>query len=249
MRRPPAGSAASPASIPAAAGASPAAAQAAAAPALAAAAAPAAHGKKQQQKSGLTVERKRKATDPPGTAETVEVQLQLDLPAQLQKQLLDQYDAVHDDNKLAPLPRRPNVMQILQNYTAWVKDKKQESQAEEDIVMGLQVYFDKALYQCLLYRSERRQADQALAAGQAPSAVYGAEHLLRLFVKLPELLPHTGAPEEQLQLLLRRMDDLMAYMQHQSAKIFAPISDYVAAATYGAIGGGHGVVPTVVGKH
>lgn len=70
---------------------------------------------------------------------------------------------------------------------------------------------------------------QELAAGQAPSAVYGAEHLLRLFVKLPELLPHTGAPEEQLQLLLKRMDDLIAYMQHQAAKIFAPASDYISA--------------------
>lgn len=88
---------------------------------------------------------------------------------------------------------------------------------------------------------------QALAAGQAPSAVYGAEHLLRLFVKLPELLPHTGAPEEQLQLLLRRMDDLMAYLQHQSAKIFTPISDYVAAANFGGDGGGLGV-PLVVNK-
>lgn len=74
-----------------------------------------------------------------GIAETVEVQLQLELPAQLKQQLLDQYDAIHDDNKLVPLPRRPNVMQIFRSYVTWVKDKKQESQAEEDIVMGLQV--------------------------------------------------------------------------------------------------------------
>lgn len=74
-----------------------------------------------------------------GATETVEVQLELEMPAQLKKQLLDQYDAIHDDGKLVPLPRRPNVMQIFQNYVAWVKDKKQESQAEEDIAMGLQV--------------------------------------------------------------------------------------------------------------
>lgn len=77
--------------------------------------------------------------DLPGTAETEEVQLELQLPAQLKKQLLDQYDAIHDDGKLISLPRRPNVMDILQNYISWVKEKKQESQAEEDIVMGLQV--------------------------------------------------------------------------------------------------------------
>lgn len=54
---------------------------------------------------------------------------------------------------------------------------------------------------------------QVLAAGQAPSAVYGAEHLLRLIVKLPELLPHTGATEEALQLLISRVEDLLTYMQ------------------------------------
>lgn len=30
---------------------------------------------------------------------------------------------------------------------------------------------------------------QAMANGKAPSELYGAEHLVRLLVKLPELLP------------------------------------------------------------
>jgi hypothetical protein len=75
-----------------------------------------------------------------GAEPTVEVQLELELPAALQKQLLDQYDAMHDDGRTVALPRRPNVAQILQGYVQYVRDKQLgESQAEEDIVMGLQV--------------------------------------------------------------------------------------------------------------
>jgi hypothetical protein len=72
-------------------------------------------------------------------AEPVDVQIELELPAALQKQLLDQYDAMHDDGRTVALPRRPNVAQILQGYVQYVRDKQGESQAEEDIVMGLQV--------------------------------------------------------------------------------------------------------------
>lgn len=114
---------------------------------------------------------------------------------------------------------------------------------------------------------------QALSAGQAPSAVYGAEHLLRLFVKLPELLPHTGelaicaaivpllrgmtkhvgvlvrkllfvcrhhrhsaadVPEDQLQLLLRRVEDVLTFLQINAAKLFLPVPEYVSAAAVNA---------------
>eukprot|EP00879_Flechtneria_rotunda_P019936 GHRR01020955.1.p1 GENE.GHRR01020955.1~~GHRR01020955.1.p1 ORF type:complete len:233 (+),score=96.42 GHRR01020955.1:983-1681(+) len=192
---------------------------------------------KKQAKNGLTVQRQRKTADAAGAPaiETVEVQLTIELPAQLKKQLLDQYDAVHEEQKLVPLPRRPTVMQVFEQYIEYVKDKQQESPAEEDLVSGLQVYFDKALYQCLLFRAERQQAEQVLASGQAPSAVYGAEHLLRLFVKLPELLPITGAAEEQLQLLVQRMEDLLTFLQIHILKLFVPVSDYVPAAA--ALGG------------
>jgi hypothetical protein len=36
----------------------------------------------------------------------------VELPPPLQAELLTQYDAVHDDAKLLPLPRRPNVLQV-----------------------------------------------------------------------------------------------------------------------------------------
>jgi mortality factor 4-like protein 1 len=74
---------------------------------------------------------------------------------------------------------------------------------------------------------------QMLAAGQAPSAVYGAEHLLRLIVKLPELLPHTGATGEALQLLIRRVEDLLTYMQIHAERLFVGQGGYVLADMYG----------------
>ena len=38
---------------------------------------------------------------------------------------------------------------------------------------------------------------QALSDGRAASSIYGAEHLLRLFVKLPELMAVAVATEQQ----------------------------------------------------
>ncbi len=37
---------------------------------------------------------------------------------------------------------------------------------------------------------------QVQAAGKAPSSMYGSEHLLRLLVKLPELLPMSSLPAD-----------------------------------------------------
>ncbi|CAH8317494.1 unnamed protein product [Eruca vesicaria subsp. sativa] len=45
----------------------------------------------------------------------------------------------------------------------------------------------KALPVMLLYKKERRQYQEAVVDDISPLTVYGAEHLLRLFVKFPEL--------------------------------------------------------------
>jgi hypothetical protein len=51
-----------------------------------------------------------------------------------------------------------------------------------------------------------------------------------------------GAGEEQIQLLLHRMEDVLVYLQHQAAKIFAPVSEYVPFSSFAApaVGGMHG---------
>ena len=58
-----------------------------------------------------------------------------------------------------------------------------------EVAEGLLSYFDNALQQLLLYQAEAATCKAALEGGAAPADVYGAEHLLRLFVKLPELVP------------------------------------------------------------
>ena len=94
-----------------------------------------------------------------------------------------------------------------------------ESDILEEIILGVKEYFDSSLGRILLYRFERQQwlevserimmsagtaqhsargvsGPDVLAdgdmAGKAPSDIYGAEHLCRLFVSMPELIAQTN---------------------------------------------------------
>ena len=53
----------------------------------------------------------------------------------------------------------------------------------EQVVKGIEQYFDKALGKILLYRIERHQYSEFMQSNteKHPSDIYGAEHLLRLF--------------------------------------------------------------------
>lgn len=47
----------------------------------------------------------------------------------------------------------------------------------------------------------------------APSAYYGAIHLTRLFVKLPDLLQSTDIPDKKLKVLLKHLDMFLSYLE------------------------------------
>ena len=101
---------------------------------------------------------------------------------------------------------------------------------------GLKTYFNRSLEAILLYTQEQAAVKEALAGGLPPSAVFGAEHFLRLFVKLPELLPYTNLEGNSLTLLRARLEDVMRFMVKNQAAFFT--ADYVANPHPASPGGG-----------
>ena len=53
-----------------------------------------------------------------------------------------------------------------------------------------------------------------------PSQIYGAEHLLRLFLKFPHFLGHAGLPASHTQLLHHQFRELLAYLCGRRTELF-----------------------------
>ena len=148
--------------------------------------------------------------------------VRINIPGGLKQQLILDWDQVTREKRLVALPRAPSVDAVLEAYLV----HKEKKPFIEEIAEGLRTYFNRALRPVLLYKEERAQCSGALAAAeeggdeQEPSAAYGAEHLLRLFVKLPELLPYTNLDEESLQALQKRLEDFLRFLQKNHSESF-----------------------------
>ncbi|TKY68218.1 MRG2 protein [Spatholobus suberectus] len=114
----------------------------------------------------------------------------IQIPPKLKKQLVDDCQFITHLGKLVKLPRTPNVNDILKNYfDCRLKKCGPMADSAEEIMKGLCCYFDKVLPVMLLYKNVRQQYQEACPANVFPSAIYGAEHLLRLFGMLVCLPP------------------------------------------------------------
>jgi len=91
-----------------------------------------------------------------------------------------------------------------------------------EVLNGLKTYFDKALPAMLLYPQERAQYASAVPQGSTsgPCTIYGAEHLLRLFVKLSELLVYTNMEQEALLQLQQKLTDFLKFLQRNQSSFF-----------------------------
>jgi mortality factor 4-like protein 1 len=163
-----------------------------------------------------------------GTAAGDEVgplpEFNLPLPTELRELLIGDWERSIKHSKPRPLPCKPVVADVLRGYVTQAKAGKDDgsSELEEEVASGLQLYFDKALGQMLLYAVERPQYDeQVQAAGKAPSSMYGSEHLLRLLVKLPELLPMSSLPADNYGTLELRLANFVSYLAEKRGTVFA----------------------------
>ncbi|KAL0366205.1 UNVERIFIED_CONTAM: protein MRG1 [Sesamum radiatum] len=145
----------------------------------------------------------------------------IQIPSTLKKQLVDDHECINQLGQLVKLPRSPSVYEILNKYFDYrVKKDGMIVETVVEIVNGLRCYFDKALPAMLLYKHERQQYEEVIADNVSPSGVYGAEHLLRLFVKLPEMLSCIQIEMETLTELQQRLHDFLRFLQSNQSAFF-----------------------------
>ncbi|XP_062102629.1 protein MRG1 isoform X5 [Humulus lupulus] len=157
---------------------------------------------------------------------SLEKAVKIQIPSTLKKQLVDDWEFVNQQEKLVKLPRSPTVDDILTKYLDY-RSKKENTTSDSvaEILRGIRCYFDKALPVMLLYRKERKQFHDVVQDDISPSNIYGAEHLLRLFVKLPELLAYVNIEEETLTRLQQKLLDFLKFLQKNQSTFFLSTYD------------------------
>ncbi|NWI99575.1 MO4L1 protein, partial [Nothocercus julius] len=180
--------------------------------------------------------KKRARVDP--TVESEEtfmnrVEVKVKIPEELKPWLVDDWDLITRQKQLFYLPAKKNVDSILEDYASYKKSRGNTDNKEyavNEVVAGIKEYFNVMLGTQLLYKFERPQYAEILADHpDAPmSQVYGAPHLLRLFVRIGAMLAYTPLDEKSLALLLNYLHDFLKYLAKNSSALFSA-SDYEVA--------------------
>ncbi|GAB0135130.1 DNA repair protein rhp54 [Epichloe bromicola] len=171
--------------------------------------------------------------------------INLPVPDHIQAMLVDDWENITKNNQLVPLPHPKPVAKILEEYLAFERPHREEGSASmdilEEVVAGFREYFEKALSRILLYRFERHQymenrklwdtADQS-SEYKSVCDVYGAEHLARLIVSLPELLAQTNMDQQSVSRLREEIGKFTVWLGRNCETYFAneyetPSQEYV----------------------
>lgn len=144
--------------------------------------------------------------------------IKLKIPAALKRHLITDWDYITKNNSLAPLPRNPCVSEIMDSYLDSLENDNRLIITQE-IIVGLKIYFDQALGFFLLYKFERPQFNfwtKMKKKNQQFSDIYGAEHLGRLCVKLPQLFMYNRMQEQETLLLQEELTNFVKWFSSQS---------------------------------
>ena len=147
------------------------------------------------------------------------LEVKIVIPRDLRRFLLDDADFVTRQKQLVPLPK-PGEKSIKTLLNDYILSKKKGSSSDaklsqpEEVIKGIAEYFDVVLGTQLLYKFERPQyADLMKEFPEKPmSEIYGAEHLLRLFVKMGGMLSYAKLDDKSMHFIVTQIQDFLDWM-------------------------------------
>ncbi|RMZ12313.1 hypothetical protein D0862_02703 [Hortaea werneckii] len=154
------------------------------------------------------------------------------IPESLKTILVDDWEKVTKDSKLAPVPSQTPISQFLNDYQNYEGQYRRPGSADadilEEVIAGIKEYFNKSLGRILLYRFERQQfyevhkqieSGHGEHAGKSLCDMYGCEHLLRLFdyanwdlVSMPDLIAHTNMDQQSVSRLREELSKMTQFL-------------------------------------
>lgn len=158
------------------------------------------------------------------------------IPDTLKGLLVDDWENITKNNQLVPIPHPTPVSKIIEDYVNYEKPQRPENSASIDILeetlAGLKEYFDRSLGRILLYRFERAQYAEVREKwnpggdmeGKSASETYGAEHLMRLMVSLPELIAQTNMDQQSVNRLREELSKFCVWLEKNAGTYF--VSQY-----------------------
>ncbi|KAL8955517.1 MAG: hypothetical protein Q9193_006666 [Seirophora villosa] len=159
--------------------------------------------------------------------------IKIPIPDYIKSLLVDDWEEVTKNLALVPLPSQKPVNTILDEYFEEEKEKRFPGSSDmdllEEVVAGMKEYFDVALGRMLLYRFERQQYADVIkhwASGKGewkgkscPGDTYGAEHLCRMLVNLPEIVAQTNMDAQSINRLREEMIKFLRWLS-KNTKIY-----------------------------
>ncbi|KAM0249095.1 hypothetical protein ACHAP5_003035 [Fusarium lateritium] len=169
--------------------------------------------------------------------------INLPVPDHIQAMLVDDWENITKNNQLVPLPHAKPVTKILEDYLTHERPHREEGSSSmdilEEVVAGFREYFEKALSRILFF--ERHQYMDLKKLWENTEAnpeitnvcdVYGAEHLARLIVSLPELLAQTNMDQQSVSRLREEIGKFNGWLGRNAETYFVneyetPSQEYI----------------------
>jgi mortality factor 4-like protein 1 len=154
------------------------------------------------------------------------MEIKIKLPDELKNWLIDDWELINKQKKLVEIPSRTTVQQILDEYVKSKKGSKVKESQVQEVTAGIREYFDAMIGCQLLYKFEKPQYNKIVKESPedaAMSSVYGAIHLVRLFVRLGQMLVYSDLDEKDITVLMAHIQDFLKYMARSS---YFSVDDY-----------------------